>query len=105
MEIITRHKDNLGVERNLFGVPSFNLTKTKITNKRQYILSQFVEEINKERCGTKFKAVYPKVVALKTSHLKLEDLEYFFSICADYKNRCGSFSKAFFGMLKNKYDK
>lgn len=101
MEIITKKVIN-GVERNLFGVPSINLTKTKITNKRQYILQQFVEEINKERLNTKWKPIYPKVVALKTAHLKIPDLEFFYSECRDYKNRKGSFSKYFFGALKIK---
>lgn len=102
MEIITKHTDNLGVERNLFGVPAINLTKTKLTNKRQYVLQMIIDEINKERKGTKFKPVYPKSIAIKTSHLSIQDLEYFFSICSDYKNRCGSFSKCFYGALKNK---
>lgn len=100
MEIITKHTDNLGMERNLFGKPVFSLRKTKITNKRQYILSQIIDEINKERLGTKWKPVFPKSVAIKTSHLSIPDLEYFFSDCLDYKNRCGSFSKCFFGKLK-----
>lgn len=102
MEIITKHIDNLGIERNLFGVPVINLTKTKITNKRQYILQQFIDEINKERVGSKFKAVYPKSVAIKIAHLNIVDLEYFFSICMDCKQRTGSFSKCFYGALKIK---
>lgn len=101
MEIITKQTDNLGVERNLFGKPAINLTKTKITSKRAFILSLIIEEINKERVGTKYKPVYPKSVAIKTSHLSIADLEYFLSDCLDYKNRCGSFSKCFYGALKN----
>jgi len=101
MEIIARETDNLGVERNLFGKPAIAITKTKITNKRQYILSLFVEEINNERKGTKWKPIYPKVVALKTAHLKVPDLEHFYSTCLDYKNRKGSFSRCFFGALKD----
>lgn len=102
MEIITKHIDNLGVERNLFGVPVINLTKTKITNKRQYILQQFIDEINKERLGTKWKPVFPKSVAIKTAHLSIPDLEYFFSTCKEWQQRKGSFSQCFYGALKNK---
>lgn len=80
----------------------FELPKTKITNERQFLLSQFVEEINKERIGTKYKSVTGRGVAMKLAHLKTRDLPYLMSICRDAKNRRGSFSKCFFGSLKVK---
>lgn len=91
-----------------FKVPEFK--KPKITNERQSIIKEFVDEINKER-PLKYKdkngniktlqKVTAKAVAVKLGHLKdLKDLYYFLSVCRDYKNRNGSFSKCFFGALK-----
>ena len=77
--------------------------KKKTLNERQDILRQFLEEINKERLGTKFKPMTGRAVAMKVSHLKdNHTLYYFLSTCKDYKNRHGSFSKSFFGSLKIK---
>jgi hypothetical protein len=77
--------------------------KSKITNERQDILRQFLEEINKERIGTKYKQLTGRAVAMKVAHLKDNGtLYYFLSECKDYKNRNGSFSKYFFGALKVK---
>ena len=77
-------------------------TKFKGNNKRQFVLSLIKEEIDNERIGTKYKPVYPKALAVKVAHLKIPDLEYMHSICKDYKTRKGSYSKCFFGALKNK---
>lgn len=75
--------------------------KSRITNERQDIVRQFLEEINKERVGTKYKPMTGKGVAMKLSHLKDNGTLYFFlSECKDYKNRNGSFSKYFWGALK-----
>lgn len=77
--------------------------KKKTLNERQDILRQFLEEINKERIGTKFKPITGRAVAMKLSHLKDNHTLYFFlSQCKDYKNRNKSFSKYFFGALKVK---
>ena len=77
--------------------------KTRITNERQFILSKFVDEINKERLDTKYKPITGRAVAMKVSHLKDNStLYYFYSQCLDYKNRRGSFSKYFFGSIKVK---
>lgn len=74
---------------------------TRIKSERAWIISQFVEEINKERLGTKYKPLSGKAVAIKLSHLKDNGtLYYFLSTCKDYRNRHGSFSKMFFGSLK-----
>lgn len=75
----------------------------RFLNERQGILKQFLEEINKERVGTKYKPLTGRAVAIKLSHLKDNHTLYFFlSQCKDYKNRQGSFSKYFFGALKVK---
>jgi hypothetical protein len=77
-------------------------TQSKISNKRQSILKEFVDEINTERLGTSWKPVGARTVAIKLAHLTEFDLFYFLSVCRDYKKRKGSFSKCFFGSLKNK---
>jgi len=82
---------------SLFNIERQEVKKT-ITNERQYILSQFVDEINKERVGTKWKPVTGRAVAMKLSLLKTnQELYQFLSECKDYRNRNGSFSKRFFG--------
>ncbi len=73
------------------------LPKTKIVNERQAIIAEFVERINKERIGTRWKPVTGKGIAMKLSHLKKDDLLYFLSECKSA--RCG-FGSAFFGSLK-----
>lgn len=83
---------------------------TKNISKRSLILEMFVNEINKERPytytningkKTKVGKITGKAVAIKLAHIKDEkDLFYFLSVCKDYKNRNGSFSKCFFGSLK-----
>lgn len=81
----------------------FNLEKKKISSERAEIISQFVDEINKEREGTKWKPVTGRAVAMKVSHLKNNfELYSFLSNCKDYKNRGGHFGKCFFGSLKVK---
>ena len=73
-------------------------------SERASVIQQFVEEINKERMGTKYKPVSGTQIAIKLSHLKLSDLYTFLSLARDYKNRQKSFSKYFFGVLKNKWN-
>ena len=64
------------------------------------LIKDFVDELNLERVGTKYKPLTSKIVAIKLGHLSEFDLEAFLSICRDYKNRGGSFSKRWFGGLK-----
>lgn len=80
--------------------------KSRITNERQEIISQFVDEINKERIGTKYKPVTGRAIAIKLSILKTnQELYQFLSECRDYKNRQGFFGKRFFGGFKeHKFD-
>jgi hypothetical protein len=75
--------------------------KKAINNRRAFILSQIVDEINKERLGTKYPIVKPKMIAIKTSHLGVEELDWFHHNCLEYKQRNGSYSKFFFGSLKS----
>ena len=77
------------------------INKSKITNERQDIIRQFVENINAERIGTKYKPLSPRAIAVKVGHLKdNQTLYYFLSQCNTYKKEKGSFSKCFFGALR-----
>ena len=86
-------------------------TESNIVNKRQWLIKEFVDEINKERPCSYLNAqgkkitlpkVTGKTIGIKLGHLKEFDLTYFLSECRDYKSRKGSFSKYFFGSLKVK---
>lgn len=85
---------------SLFANYEFN--KTKITSRRADLIKQFVDELNIERLNTKYPPIKPGAVAIKLSHLSEFDLSSFLSMAKDYKNRKGSFSKYFWGALKNK---
>lgn len=88
-------------DRDLFSFKDFVIPvkpEVKITNERQSIIKEFVDEINKERIGTKWKPITAKAVAIKLGMLKSNrELYEFLSECKDYKNRNGSFGKRFFG--------
>lgn len=80
--------------------------KKPINSERAWVISQFVEELNK-LAGTKYqkdgkwfvvKEVKPSYVAWKLSHLKLVDVYYFLSECRQSKS---GFSKCFYGALKS----
>lgn len=100
-------------DRELFSFKDFKIptfTKKTITNERQAVIKEFVDEINKER-PSKYKdskgklkvldIIKPRAVAIKLGHIKdTKELYYFLSVCRDYKKRNGSFSKCFFGSLK-----
>lgn len=88
-------------DREIFSFNNYKLPeKKKLTNERQTVVKDFVDAINSERIGTKFKPVTGKAIALQLAHLSIEELYYFLSMCRDYKNRNGSFSKCFYGALK-----
>lgn len=76
--------------------------KQGANSERASVIQQFVEEINKERLGTKYKPLSATAVAIKLAHLNLQSLYTFLSLARDYKNRQGSFSKYVFGALKVK---
>lgn len=72
--------------------------KKGITNERQSIIKEFLDELNKERKDTKYKPLTATGVAMKLSLLKSnQELYGFLSECKDYKKRSGSFGKRFFG--------
>ena len=88
--------------QSLFDIINKERSVNQIKSERADVIRQFVEEINRERTGTKYKQLSPKAIAIKLSHLDLGSLYTFLSLCKDYKNRQGAFGKYFFGALKVK---
>lgn len=78
------------------------LTKKGATSERAALVEQILEEVNKERLGTKFKPMTGRVLAIKLSHLSTSDIYYTHSMAKDYKARKGSYSKYLFGSIKVK---
>lgn len=74
----------------------------KSSTERGDVLDFFVREINVERQGTKYPPVSATLIAIKTSHLSLQDLYYMKSVALDNQRRNYSISKYFFGSLKPK---
>lgn len=87
------------MERIKFNLKKLKIEKTKITNERQELIKQFLDRINAERAGTKWKPLSARAVAIKVGHIPTSELYWFFKNCEQAK--CG-FSKAFFGSLKVK---
>lgn len=79
--------------------------KSKMTNERQYAVKKFVDELNKGvgekyKKGEKWFKVKPvnaTWIAVKLSHLNVEELYAYFSMC---KSSRSGFSKCFYGALK-----
>ena len=66
-------------------------------SERAELIGKFVEGINRERVGTKWAPVTPRLVAIKVGHLKTNgDLYFLLKQCEQGK----SFGKVFFGALK-----
>ena len=83
------------------------LLQVKTPNsERASIIQMFVDEINAEREGTKWKPVTGRSVAIQLSCLKTNfELYNWLSQCRDYKNRHGSFGKIYYGALDLKKKK
>lgn len=65
-------------------------------NPRFKLLDTALSRINYERRDTKYKPITMKVLAIKTSHLGIDDLSYLVKSCQQKSN----FSRLFFGLLK-----
>lgn len=77
------------------------LQRTGPNNERASIVKEFVDEINLERINTKYKPVTGRRIAIMLSVLKTEfELRQYLSICREYKNLKGSFSRRFYGGFK-----
>ena len=75
----------------------FQVKPSKANSERALIISDFLEKINSERKGTKYKQLEPKAVAIKVSHIPTNELRDFYAQCLRSKS---GFSKCFFGALK-----
>jgi len=84
--------------KSISSILSFDKKVSKVTSERSALIEQFVTKINIERIDTQFKPVLGRVIAVKTSHMSLKDLYYFWSVCLKSK----SFGRTFFGSLKVK---
>lgn len=69
----------------------------RITNERQELIQRFVDKINLERVGTKWKPVIWRQINGLVAHVKIGDLYWFYKEC----EQGDSFSKKFFGILKS----
>ena len=69
----------------------------KITSERQELIQRFVDRINLERVGTKWKPVIWRQINGLVAHVRISDLYWFFKECEQGE----SFSKKFFGILKS----
>lgn len=69
----------------------------KITSERQELIQRFVDKLNLERVGTKWRPVTARQINVLVSFLPVRDLYWLYSKC----ERAPSFSKKFFGVLKD----
>ena len=75
-------------------------------SERASIIQMFVDEINAEREGTKWRKVTGQEIAVQLSPIKTNwELYNWLSQCRDYKNRNGSFGKIYYGALDLKKKK
>ena len=65
---------------------------------RLKMLDEFHRRINAERRATEMKELPMRAIAVKTSHLSVEDMAYLLKRCSQSSN----FSRCFFGSLKIK---
>jgi hypothetical protein len=80
-------------------ISKYKVEKSTITNQRQEMIKRFLDKINADRKGTKFKQMTARGVAMKLAYVKTSELYNFFKTCENYK---GEFSKCFFGALRIK---
>jgi len=69
----------------------------KITSERQELIQRFVDTINLERIGTKWKPVTWKQINGLVAFVRVPDLYWLFKTC----EQRDSFSKTFFGIIKS----
>jgi hypothetical protein len=72
--------------------------KQLVKHPRHKLLDIALRTINREREDTKYKPLTMRALAIKTSHLSVEDLDYLVKACQQKSN----FSKLFFGLLRKK---
>ncbi len=80
-------------------ISRYKVEKSTIVNERQEIIKQFLDSLNTEREGTKWKPLSARAVAIKVGHIKTGDLYAFKKQCEQAK--CG-FGACFFYSLRVK---
>lgn len=75
-----------------------NRIKELAKHPRHKLLDIALQRINYERKDTKYKPLSMKALAIKTSHLSVEDLSYLVKVC----QQKSQFARMFFGLLKVK---
>lgn len=81
--------------KDLVGVGRFkSLTK----HPRFKLLDEITKRVNQGRLDTKYKPLVVKVIAIKTAHLSLTDLDYLLKRMSQSANP----GKVFFGSLKSR---
>ena len=75
-----------------------NNIKELFKHPRLKMLDEFHRRINAERKAINMKELPMRAIAIKTSHLSIEDLAYLLKKCSQNSN----FSRCFFGSLKIK---
>src|SRR3989344_323522 len=70
--------------------------KRLLKHPRLKMLDEFSRRINAERKADDMKELPVRAIAIKTSHLSLEDMAYLLKRCSQSPN----FSRCFFGSLK-----
>jgi len=74
--------------------------ENKSSSARAFLISQFLEKINKSRDGIKFKKLTPQALGYKLAHINLEDLRWLWDFC--HRGDPKKFeSKIFWWKLKN----
>lgn len=74
--------------------------KGLLKHPRLKMLDEFYRRINAERKAADMRELPVRAIAVKTSHLSLEDMGFLLKRCSQSSN----FSKCFFGSLKIKKD-
>lgn len=69
---------------------------------RGELLTEMLNEINKERVNTKFKPLSIKLLAIKLGHIPTNHLYHLMSEARDYRNRGKSYGQYVFGVIKVK---
>ncbi len=88
---------NMEIPKNYLTALKERKTLYEFTSERQELIQRFVDKINLERVGTKWKPVTARQINVLLSFLKVKDLYWLFGEC----ERAPSFSKKFFGKLRD----
>ncbi len=60
--------------------------RSKITNQRQELIKKFLDRLNEDRDGSKYKKISPAFVGVKMSFMSESELHRFYGYCNDAKN-------------------